>query len=247
MQNLTKYAAGGATIATLHSYADRYNTINNNEINNKLEAMETKINEITNYVAINKNNFETLTEKLNKYEELITKFNSKIIQAENELKIAAQKKDTIDLNSATELNTASELNSNNDLISSASNQISDCTQLLVKFLEEIKKGTGSNSNNFLNNFNSFFDYLSSLSTEHLGALGHIFASIFILFCLFSLISVFYGEKLIEYFNVEKRFPSLSNFIKLRRKFQHYYFLLNVILIVITLIYVIYVNLIVLSH
>ena len=66
---------------------------------------------------------------------------------------------------------------------------------------------------------------------------------FIIFTLFSIISIFYGEKLITYFDLENRFIKLSKFIQIRRKFQQYYLLLNISLIIIVLLLIIYVNII----
>ena len=44
--------------------------------------------------------------------------------------------------------------------------------------------------------------------------------------LISLFTVFYGNVLIDKFNIEIRFPKLGKLIILRRKFQMYYSLLD---------------------
>ena len=48
--------------------------------------------------------------------------------------------------------------------------------------------------------------------------------------LINIIFVFYGDYLIKKFNIEDRFPNLTNIINLRRKFSKYYFILNCLFI-----------------
>jgi hypothetical protein len=117
---------------------------------------------------------------------------------------------------------------------------------LKKMLEDVF-GSGS-KNKFIGDdvIANFQNYLSTLPLEKIGALGHIFffISIAILFSLVSIIFIFYGDSLIKYYNLEEKFPKLARFIQLRRKFQQYYFLINISLIIIALLLIIYVNLIV---
>jgi len=119
-----------------------------------------------------------------------------------------------------------------------------------KQLEELNKmlqdifGSDSNKNFNSNGLDDFKNYLSSLPIEKVGALGHILISIAILLSLLSIISVFYGDFLIKYFNLEEKFPRIAKFILLRRKFQQYYFTFNIIAIILALLLIIYVNFIV---
>ena len=50
-----------------------------------------------------------------------------------------------------------------------------------------------------------------------------------------------SDFLIKYFELETKFPKLSIFLQLRRKFQTYYLILNFLLIFITLITLIYID------
>lgn len=45
-------------------------------------------------------------------------------------------------------------------------------------------------------------------------------------CLVNILFIFYGDKLIIRYNIEKRYPKLAQLIKLRRKFQSYYLIYN---------------------
>lgn len=99
--------------------------------------------------------------------------------------------------------------------------------------------------NFLDNFNTaynnLYEYLHSLSLEQLLAVNTISGSIFILFCISTIITTIYGDRLIIYFNLETIFPKLANLIKLRRKFLDYYLIFNLFLMVLVLVYMIYLN------
>ena len=65
--------------------------------------------------------------------------------------------------------------------------------------------------------------------------------VLILNCLLTLIAVFYGESLIIYLNLENKFPRFTKFIKLRSKFQQFYFFVNSIIIFIAIVTMIYAN------
>src|SRR5207249_10432877 len=108
----------------------------------------------------------------------------------------------------------------------------------------------SNSNNIFfegNVIENFQNYLSSLPLEKVGALGHILISLAILSSLVSVVFIFYGDSFILYYKIETKFPKLAKFIQLRRKFQHYYIVVNISMIVLALFLIIYVNLIVLLN
>lgn len=91
-------------------------------------------------------------------------------------------------------------------------------------------------------FTKFQEYLQTLSLEQQVYLSNIFGSIFILACIFSLASIFFGDLFILYFNLEARFPKIAKYIELRRRFKKYYFIMNLIFIVIMLLTIIWLNL-----
>jgi hypothetical protein len=105
------------------------------------------------------------------------------------------------------------------------------------------------SDNFLN-FNPIEriqDFLSVLNFEQTLAFVHLSGSFVIALCLLSLFTVFYSDKLIIYFKLEEKFPRIGKYIQLRRKFQHYYFLINVFIIIFILIGIVYVNTLILFY
>jgi hypothetical protein len=106
----------------------------------------------------------------------------------------------------------------------------------------------NNSGNKSQYFDSLQSIIDGFNYEQNLAMSNILGSMFIIFSLISIISIFYGEKLIIFFDLENRFPKIAKFIQMRRKFQQYYLLLNIGLILIVLLIIIYVNIIeFLSH
>lgn len=103
--------------------------------------------------------------------------------------------------------------------------------------------TGGDS--WINLIKDYFDNLqelfSHLSLEQLAALSHLLTSIFILLCMTTVISIIYGEFLLNYFKLEEKFPIIGRYIKIRRKFQHFYLFVNFFLIIAILLYVIYID------
>ena len=88
--------------------------------------------------------------------------------------------------------------------------------------------------------------LSQLTQFQIGALAHLLSSILILMCLSSVIAIIYSEYLLTYLKIEEKYPRIGRFIRIRRKFQQYYLFLNLTLIIITLLALIYANILALS-
>ena len=93
-------------------------------------------------------------------------------------------------------------------------------------------------------FRNIPQFLDNLSLSQKGAVFHMSLCVTMLFCLFSLIIIFYGEYFITKYDLtgaKAKYPKLSQFIQLRRKFQNYYLISNFSFIFITLIFMLYVN------
>lgn len=88
-----------------------------------------------------------------------------------------------------------------------------------------------NKKNFLpENFN-FSDLYKNLTNDQLGGIGLLMFSQVLIGSAISIIFVFFGEYLIQRYNLENKYPKLAKFIQLRRKFQRYYLLLNIFYII----------------
>jgi len=139
---------------------------------------------------------------------------------------------------------------NNELISSKFDELNKnfykFKENIVDKITEIMSGKGSsNTNAFIEKIsdiiNAYRDFLSTLSTAEVGSLAHILICIVIFISLLSLISIFLGDYLIRYFNLEIKYSKLARFIQIRRKFQIYYFIFNTIIILLGLLAIIYLN------
>ena len=105
---------------------------------------------------------------------------------------------------------------------------------------------GKSGNNFISNFNLqvLYDFLDSLTLLEESAFVHIMIFIFILLCLFNILSIFFGNELIKYFKLEEKYPRLELFFRLRMRFQRYYLMWNIFLIVLVCFLAIFLNLLV---
>ena len=74
------------------------------------------------------------------------------------------------------------------------------------------------------------NYLDSLTLLQEGGLFHIMIFSTILVIIFDILGIFFGNEIIKYFNIENKFPSLSNFFKLRAELQRYYLMWNITLL-----------------
>jgi hypothetical protein len=90
-------------------------------------------------------------------------------------------------------------------------------------------GDDDNKNNLIS-FN-IFNIFESLDPLDRIALSLLLLSQVIFSALVSIIFIFYGEYLIIKFDLERKYPRLAKFIQLRRKFQQYYLLFSILIIV----------------
>jgi len=86
------------------------------------------------------------------------------------------------------------------------------------------------------NLNFDFDYYFSIEWfEKLGgvqqlAVGILLGKSVILSSLISIIFIFYGDILLDKYNIANKYPKLAKIIELRKKYQRYYFKYNCLLI-----------------
>jgi hypothetical protein len=120
-----------------------------------------------------------------------------------------------------------------------------CNSVLETHEEMFKLLDSISTNKLLDDFNiiltKYQNYLSSLPLEKVGALGHILLCIGMLLSVGTIIFVFYGDFLINYFKLEEKYPKLAVIIRLRRKFQMFYLSINICFMILSLLLIIYVN------
>lgn len=110
---------------------------------------------------------------------------------------------------------------------------------------ELEKLLSSRNNfrveDFTDQIGTYREYLTTLSIEQHIALIHLCLTFTMFFALISITSIFYGDLLIKYYDLEVKFPKLAKFISIRRKLQFYYFTWNLILIILVLFTILYLN------
>ena len=105
---------------------------------------------------------------------------------------------------------------------------------------------GGDDKKFIENFNldSLYAYLDSLSLLQESALLHIAIFITLLLTLINIFAALFANEIINYFDLENKYPSISGFLKLRAKFHKYYLTWNIFLILLLIIVAIFINILV---
>jgi len=127
--------------------------------------------------------------------------------------------------SDTEAITNEDINSNSDLQFYLS-QIDTNWEKIVNYSEEIKREFNKSNKFIPDNFN-IYNLYENFSNDQLGGIGLILFSQVILASAISIVFIFFGEFLIQRYDLENKYPKLAKFIQLRRKFQRYYLILNI--------------------
>ena len=96
---------------------------------------------------------------------------------------------------------------------------------IQKFLED----WNNSGKNFLPDisFKDLYQYLDTLTLLQEVSLLHILMFCVLIFTVINILSVLFGNEIIRFLDLEKRFPKLAKIIQLRRKLQRYYLILSI--------------------
>ena len=108
-------------------------------------------------------------------------------------------------------------------LTSISNFISDNSWSIESLKDYLNNSTWS-----IDDLNLFKNIDMTDLTNSLAGVN-LSGSIAVFCCLYTIITAFYGNKLIEYFQLEKKYPKLAKWIQLRRKLKNYSLLWNLFL------------------
>lgn len=137
---------------------------------------------------------------------------------------------------------------NVDFLSSLTSKVDNCLEKFSQFTDVVDKvliKTLSKGNKYTVDWNAYYAYLDTLSILEVSALFHILIFILLFLLTFNILSAFFGNEIINYFNLENKFPKLYTFFKLRQKFQRFYLFLNIFAMFIIMLAVIAINLLIL--
>ena len=114
------------------------------------------------------------------------------------------------------------------------NQSDELLSFFDKFRNYSTKGQGSSqfTDSLTVLIQNFQEYISSLTLIQNLMIFNISIGTLILNSILSIILIFYSESLISFFQLEARYPRISKYIKLRQKFQQFYFLMHIICIIV---------------
>lgn len=71
------------------------------------------------------------------------------------------------------------------------------------------------------------------------ALSHLVLLLVLMYILFSILTIFYSNYLIVYFNLQERFPRLKTILEYRMKFQRYYIIYNIVVAILLMVFFYY--------
>jgi hypothetical protein len=185
-------------------------------INNKINGIHEELNYLNN----------TVNEYLNK------EMNFKLNEIMNDSKIL----NTILNDEYSDEN----INSSNEIFIKIIGNINELKNILEKYNIE-------NDNIIQNNifdFNKFYQFLDSLTLLEESAFLHIMIFITLMCIFINILGTFFANEIINYLNIEKKYPSLINFFKVRSKLQKYYLMWNIGLLFLICIGAIYINLLI---
>lgn len=235
--NLLKNASSVFAGVGLHHYASRLLDYTNKRMAAKAEPIrDNKVDEILTGIKTVRKSLDDLATKVSNQEsgasvvandEIIVYVNRITEEGENVKKFLNQDVNTEEAKVAA---------------SKSLDVVVNCANKIAEILEDLSKGNKS----FISVFDSIRVYLDSLSLLEESAIVHIAIFIAILVTLFNILSVFFGNELIKYFNLENKFSSLATFFKLRYTFQRYYLLWNIFFLFILCLSGIFVNILVLG-
>jgi hypothetical protein len=114
-------------------------------------------------------------------------------------------------------------------------------QKALEKVNEIDDYLTKDKDKFLSGLSNFFEYLDTLTLLQESSLFHVAVFIVIVLSLINIISVLFANEFINYFNLEKRFPKLAIFFKLRLKWQKFYLIMNFTILFIMCIFAIAIN------
>lgn len=93
-------------------------------------------------------------------------------------------------------------------------------ELKAEILSALKKNNFVSSQIFLNF--DMVEFFSLLPTDQLSIVSELLPIVLIFKILFILFKIIFRESIISYFELEKKFPKLATFLKIRRKLQIYH-------------------------
>jgi len=251
IKNIGKFGSGLASGMTIHSWVKDIK--NENALNSTVKDLveRDKFKEEMVRDLLEEKITNTVTQaKIKDVAESSRKSLERAMNSDKEISELTNKLSDGNLSATDKANLESQISTVKQTLNSSLQESSKIYEKIQKLLDNNKPSGSSGGTNMMSNlqelFNSAQSYIDNLTHYQKFAFIHISSSIFMLFCLFTLIAVFSGNQLINYFNLSSRFPRLEKYILLRQKFQYYHFISNSLFIFLTLLIIIGLNILALT-
>lgn len=123
-----------------------------------------------------------------------------------------------------------------------SQAIIDTSNQLAESAKDLDKPLESNVLSFLVDYvDNLNQFLSTLTLEQHACFVNGIGFFLVFITLNSLVSSYFGNKIVNYFKLEIKFPRLAKIIEYRSKFLNYYFIVNIVFMYILVIFFMAVN------
>lgn len=133
------------------------------------------------------------------------------------------------------INSASQAEQDSPLIAELKTKVQNFTNNTEDFRLAIENILNpKDGKNLLPDFNLdyFYSYLDTLTLLEESSLLHIILFLIVLITLLQIFLTLLANDIIKFFKIEENYPSLSKFFHLRMKFQRYYLLINMLILII---------------
>lgn len=237
---LVSGAAGSLAIGRIMDMGlDRSATNAVTEAQQKINEVEAGVKFLENHIKNNLNN-SGLVNNVEPTKSVIED-NSKIIN--NKLASATdsntQARDLLDkVLSSPSINdeNKSHVQSIGDKLAEIDQQTSEVAKIIRKFI----KGDGSNFNSI--DFTEFYAYLDTLSISQELSLLNAFSLFFILITVLNILLALFGNIVVDYLNLETKYPKMATILKYRSKISKFSIMLDLFILIIACVALIYINL-----
>ena len=226
-RNIGLLFTGGASALTYKAWIDSWKQ---EQANNAVHEVKTVIFELKQKIESG-----TLTpEQLLEARSHLSYLENNVKDFENKLSIHSKIINKLPSDSPV----TDELKNNVSEFKKIHNSMDDNLKKALEIINNNKKNLLDNLGELINNYKEF---LSNLNLDQLCQLISITSSSLILICLLNIIIIYFANYIIDYLNLEIKFPKLAKFLKIRKMFQNFNIFLNLLLIFIALFLIIYVN------
>lgn len=216
MKNLTNLLRqvglfGGGVLG--HYYGNKLLDSKNDQVEAELqESRDQILNDINERTLKIGDRLSQLHDKVNIDQKMMNLENQKILKDHLD-KI----RDNVD-NIKSVIENTNSLTPVQDAIKSHRDQIVKSGDSIEKIINDVF------SNKFIgeNLITTIHNYLDTLTLLELSSLFNSVILMTLLLTSFSILSIFFGNELIRYFDLEKKYPSLSKILKVRSTLQRYY-------------------------